>query len=464
MALLNAQINTVQPNAFSPNVQEYRLPPAPKTLRSVVFAPVHYPFRKLEIKRRIKATALYETDWYDITKYVTKWGNFQMAVDDLRVNQFNFSGLNVTVKNDYGEFNPEYEGQSLFYGYLTRYRTLVRLSAGYTDGSGNQFPANAVQGVFILDANVDIATQNKEVRLNCRSIISPFEETRAGDVPGIQSPMTSSEIMETIRDATDGSGNYLFQYFISSTAWEIQSTTTDIGSFNTSTVLDNYSIWELMQKLAEAENYIICPTRLGGLMFKDRLPRSITPSWSFYGQRYRDPDIISIDNYKEATDKLYTHIRFKFRAEDTSTSYMEIGTQTTIDPRSNEWIYGRRSYEFENEFFSDSNTAFVMAKKIVAEFGNLKNELMLTSIFNPEIEVMDLVEVYHHEYNTRGDENFLWDVNNWASDTTTTDGERILFWAPETTSTIDFYGKTFKVLSKRTDLDNYKTSFTLREA
>lgn len=460
MFLLNATPNEVHPNSFSPNVQESGLI---DSLPSIIRRPIHYPFRRLEIKRRSSTTGLYENDWLDITDYVVKWGNIQLSIDDLRINQYVFSGLNVTVKNDYGEFNPEYDGQSLFYGYLTRYRTLVRLSAGYTNGSGTQFPTDARQGLFVMDANIDISPSQKEVRLICKSIISPFQDTNAEDIDGIVSPITASQIIEKIRDATDGSGHYLFQYFVSASAWYIQPTTTPIVNFDTTSALEGISVWELMQQLAEAENFIVTPTRYGGLEFRDRRPNSVDSSWSFYGQGNKDPDIISIKQYKEATEKLYTGIRFKWQAPETESSYITVGTVTTVDIRSNEWKYGQRIYEYENSFYSNEVNALESANKIIGEFGSLRNEMTVDVLFNPVIELGDRVEVSYHEYKTPVDANYLWDARDWASDTITSDGNNILFWAPETTSAIDMYGKGFKVLSKSTNLDNYVTTLILRE-
>lgn len=460
MALLNATPNTVQPNAFAPNVQEY-VSTAGGTIQSVIHNPIHFPFRKLEIKRRLATTALYESDWYDITDWVVKWGTYQMAIDDLKLNQFNFSGLNVTVKNDYGEFNPEYHAGSLFYGYFSRYRTLVRLSAGYTDGSGTQFPSDASQGIYVMDANIDISPGNKEVRLLCKSIISPFQETRANEIDGITASITASQIIERIRDATDGAGHSLFQYFISSSAWTIQSTTGIITAFNTTSVLDDFSVWELMQSLAEAENFVIATTRVGGLVFGDRTPNTNTAQWSFYGQGYKDPDIISIKNYREATEKLFTNVRFKYQLPDTSSSFIESGTQTTVDISSNEWKYGRHTYEFENNLFSNTTTAEEVAANIANEFSTLKNELTIDTLFNPELGLLDRVEMNHFEADTATDNR--WNYRVWATETTATDQVNVLFWADETTSTIDFYQKAFKIISKTTNLDNYVTTFILRE-
>lgn len=438
------------------------IPVAPKNLASIIRDTVKYPFRKVEIKRRSVTTGQYETDWYNITNYVEKFGTLQTSIDDTRLNQFVHSGVNLTVRNDYGEFNPEWDGQSLFYGYLTRVRSLVRVSAGYTDGSGNQYPTDSTQGIFVMTGDINVVSSNNQVNLNCKSLVNVFQEVRADEIAGIDTSITASEIMALIRDATDGSGNLIFRTFITSTSWDIQSTTNVITNMGTTTALEGFSVWELMNKLAETENFVVYVTRTGGIVFGDRLASSAEPVFSFYGAGFRNPNIIKITEYKEAVDKLFTHIRFKFLEPDTATSYIEAGTVTTVDVRSDPWKYGRRTYEFENIFFNSTVTAQAVATKILNEFSNLRSELTVDVEFSPHLELLDRVGVSYRE-GTIGS-IYVWDRWDWAADTTTADGPNVLFYASETSSVVDFAQKNFKIISRRTNLDTFVTTFALREA
>lgn len=460
-----ALVHYPNPNTFKLNtrVPNASIHPgaAPASLESILNSSVKFPFRKLEIKRRQLSDSLYEPTWQDITKYVVRWGSYQTSIDDQRINQFVHSGFNFAVKNDFGEFNPETDGQSLFYGYFTRYRTLVRLSAGYTDGSGNQFPSNAVQGIFVMDADIDISPSNSEVTVNCKSIISPFQETRASEIPGIGSTLTSSQILEKIRDATDGSNNYLFRNFITSTAWDIQSTTVNINLASSTAFSGGLTVWEMMTKLAEIEGNVIYATKDGGITFTDRNATQDDAIFSLNGTGWKNPNIIKINGYKEATNKLYTHIRFKYASGDTETSYVEAGSLTTIDVRSNEWKYGRRTYDIENEFFDDPGLAKTQLSKIIGEYSNLRNELNVDCVFLPQIEVLDHIDVNYYE--TSSPSAYVWDAFVWAADTSTSDPDNVMFWASETSSTIMFRQKHFKVISRRTNLDNFVTTLNLRE-
>ncbi len=454
--LFNGQ-NTINGGIFNAWV----IPTAQKNLASVIRSSVKYPFRKVEIKRRQQADALYESSWLDITDYVERFGALQTSLDETRVNQFVHSGFNLTVRNDFGEFNPEWDGQSIFYGYLTRVRTLVRVTAGYTDGSSNQFPTDATQGIFIMTGDINVVSANNNVNLNCKSLVNIFQEVRADELRGITESITSSEIMAKIRDATDGSGNLLFRTFITSTSWDIQTTTSILTGLGTTTTLEEFSVWELMNKLAEIENFVVHITRFGGITFSDRTPASIDPSFNLFGAGYRDPNIIKINEYKEAIDKLFTNIRFKYAEADTVTSFVEAGTLTVIDVRSDEWKYGRRTYEFENLFFTSQQTAQGVASKLLEEFSNLRSEMEIDCEFMPHLELLDRISVSHREGSLGS--VYLWDTKDWAADTTTSDGANVLLWASETSSVIDFTLKNFKIISKKTNLDNFVTTLRLRE-
>jgi len=452
MSLQTAQIDHVRITVYYTPIT---------TLEGIIRDPVKYPYRKAEIKRRQSSDALYESSWQDITKYVERWGTLQTSLDDQRLNQFVHSGVNLQVRNDYGEFNPEYEGQSLFYGYLTRYRTLLRIQAGYTDGSGNIFPSDTTQGIFILDGEIQHVPKSNTINLNFKSIISPFQETRASEIDGITSSITSSEIIAKIRDATDGSGNFLFRNFITTTAWDIDTTTRVLTGLGTTTSRDQFSVWEMMVKLAEIENFVVHATRTGGILFGSRRANTTTSQFSLYGASYPRPNIIQINSFKEAVNKLYTHIRFKFMEDETATSYVEGGTQTTVDARSPEWKYGRRTYEMENAFFSDSAEPQAVASRLANEFANLRSELNVDIVFSPHLELLDHVDVSYREGSLNSIQ--LWDARDWAADTSTSDTALALTWASETTAAIEFNQKSFKIISRKTNLDTFATNLILRE-
>jgi len=427
------------------------------TLAKLIRQPVSTVFRRAYIKRRSSSTGLYESTWFEITDFIKSWGRAVTAIDDVRLNRFSQSGLNLLVRNDSGAFNIETNSDSLWNGYLTRYRTLVKLEAGYNDTAGNEFPTDSSLGIYIMDGEIQLNTKTNDTTLRLKSIVAPFSEFRADEIGGLSGSMTASEIMGKIRDSTDGSGNFLFRNFITSTSWLIQ-TTTQLYPFLTVQV-PNLSVWELMNKLAEAEGFILVPTRFGGIDFRDRTERTSTSQFSFYGQQYSRMNIISIDSTKEAVDKLYTNFRLKFNDADTATSYVTAGEATIINNSSTSWKYGRRNYEFENLMVNTAG-AQAIVNALLSNYSALKLEVNMTTKFVPDVEISDAVDVSYKTFDLTGSR--LWDLENWASDASLDpfDG---LSWDSDNGESINFDARMFKVLSKMHDLDRFTTSFVLRE-
>ena len=450
------QPNTILPNAFQPNAF-VGAEADDGTLDRLIRDPSKKIFRRAFIKRRYRNTGLYETDWLEITEYVVKWGSLSSEIDSDRINRFVLSGVSLRVKSDFGEFNPETDPNSLFFRWLSRYRTLLKIEAGYVDEDGTEYPGDKTQGIFILTGEIELSAKSNEVNLDFQSLMNPFEETPANEINGLKGTLTASEMVELIRDATDGSGNNLFTEFITSTAWDIDTTTTNY-EINTTTVLDGLSCWDLLTNLAESENHIVYIKRDGTFFFGSRDISNV--SFDLIGRNYSRPNLIEISSYKEAIDKLYTSVRLKFEKEDTSTSYVNVGGAIKVDPATYEWIFRKRILEASNELIPTPAIAQSVANNIRAEFSFLKKEMAAHCLFLPTIELLDRTNVFYKQEVDSGEDK--WDTKNWA-DSTTVASINPMYWAGNTLGAFNFYGKEFKVIGKKTDLDNMKTSLVLRE-
>lgn len=418
------------------------------SLNTLIRKPVANVFRRAYIKRRLSATGLFETDWLEITRYIRRWGSFTAAIDDVALNKFTHSGIRLTVVNDGGEFNPESNDNSLWFGYLTRYRTLVKIEAGYFDEDETELPADPTQGIYLLDGEIKISAKTNAAVLNCKSMVSVFDDIVATDISGLGATLTASEIITRVRDHTDGAGTAIFHQFITSTAWSIQTTTLNYN-LATTTSLDGLTTWELMQKIAEAEGFQVHITRTGGFEFSDRLANTTTVSLSLYGQGFAGPNIIELGEYKEALDKYHNYFRFQWAEADTATSYVFAGTTTTVDPNNLSWKYGNKIYKFENTFFLTATTAQTVVDNLLTEFQSLKDELVVKAKFLPDTDIGDLLAVHFYSYGLA--DATIWDQFNWDEANWSDPGENF-----------EWNGVEFKVLSRKTDLQNFTTTLRLR--
>lgn len=411
--------------------------------------PIHAIVRRAYIKRRLATTGLYETSWFEITDFVRQWGKTNISVDDLRLFRFTHSGLDLVVDNSTGAFNHELDSASLWLGYLTRYRTLVKIEAGYVDDTDAELPTDLSQGVFIMDDEVVVRGNSYDVVLKCKSLQSTLAEVRITEVPSIGATGTASDLVGRIRDHTDGAGTPIFRQFITSTAWTIQATTNQYN-FATSTSLENLSCWDFMNKLAEVEGYLLFINRTGGLEFRDRNERTSTSQFTFNGHGFREMNIVNVGEFKEAFNKYFNYFRYKWTEADTLTSYVTAGTNTVVDPSNTSWKFGVRRYEFENTFAPTSTVAQTVVNNLFTLFQTVKKEIKMTSLFVPQLEISDKVTINYNSDSLVA-EGLIWDAGNWDDEV----------WYDS--AAISINNANYKIISKQHDLDKMTSNLVLRE-
>jgi hypothetical protein len=424
-----------------------------ESLQTLVENPVSPIFRFAGVQFRSLTTGRYTGSWTDISPYVIKWGSLELAVDDVRFNSFTDKGISLVVNNDNGAFNHHSNAASLWYGTLTRYRTLLRVQAGYYDTDmSTQVPANSILGIFVLDQEISIDSSSNQVQLRASSLKSVFDQVVVTDIGGIFNvTLTADAIIGKMRDYTDGSGVFVFREFITSTAWSITAgvhnyvLTTDLAA--------NMSAWDIMDKLAESEGYVIMINRTGGIEFRPRQARQSTSQFSFYGQNFPRPSIMQINELKEAWDKYFNYYQLKFLPVETSTSFVHAGTTTIVNPSNPSWFAGARTYQFENTFPSDTATAQSIVNSLfglsASTVSSVPIEISFDATFIPGLEVMDRVDVSYRSYDLAN--NALWDVMIWDTDKWGQEGVNF-----DLNSTLSF------ITAVKTDLDQLTTNFTVR--
>lgn len=418
---------------------------------------VSTPFRRAYIRRRLLATGLFETTWREITEFVKGWGTHQQSIDDSRLNRFTHNGISLLVRNDTGAFLQESRSTSLWSGYLNRYRTLLRINAGYTQDDATELPTDTTMGIYIIDGEIDVGAKNNDVVLNAKSLVSIFDEVRARDVVGLGTTQTAGQLIERIRDHTDGAGVFVFREFITSTSWSIQTTTANYN-LATTTSIEASTVWGLMEQIAEAEGFVIYLDRAGTLTFRDRSITS-TVTFTMSGQSFPEQNVIDINSYKEALDKHYNFFRMKWDEPETTTSYVTSGTTTVLNPTNTSWLQGQRVYDYKNDFFNTSTAAQTSVNGLFTLFNTLRSEIELKAKFLPQINVLDRIHLNYRSYDIAN--TTLWNSFIWASASaiSITDGGN---WAGDQGESFDFTNEPFYIIGKRTNLDDFTTSLVLR--
>jgi len=450
-------------------------------------------FRRCLIKRRESDTGLFESAWLDISDDVKKWGSYKVAIDSQYPNRFSFSNATLVFANDEGRYNPETEEPSLWYGYLSQQRTLVRIEAGFVsetlsasgiwdrdevpnetqwdvddwDEDSSEWDTDGALFTGIISGDISLSNKN-EVSFTVKPLTQVFLDYAARNLTGWTSTgMTASQFITMLRDQTDSLGNYVFRPFFgnTTTGWDISTTSNVFTTLNTSTavgIIDS-NVWDVIQKLAEAENFVPYVTRNGTFKFVSREENSDQIAFQFHGSGSFDTTygttIKSIDRFGKRLTKYYSRVEVKWREEDTSTSYEVAQSALEVSPQNNPWNLGERTLKVENIYIPTATVAATIALDLFNEYSSLKNEILFSTSFIPTLEILDRVSISYDSPATS--RNTLWDQNDWAADTTSTSTD--LFWELPTGDAISLLDAEFKFLSIDVNLDRLETKFEARE-
>jgi len=418
----------------------------------------HDVFRNLLFKRRL-SSGEYESSWQTIpSKYIKSFGTLRWNWDNVIAGVYQQSGMRVLLRNDDAFFNEETDVDSFFYPYLSRYRTLVRVEAGYKDSLGNYSPLNPTLFTGIINSEFKRNDRN-EIPIEIDTLDSVFREVPASKLQNFNAAgETATSYIQKIRDFTDGANNFYFRKFIALADWTIASTTLTYPSLNTSTALQNDTCWDLIQKLAQIENKVAYVNKTGQFFFSDR-PQATTTSTVVYGLRgigARDKlyghNIISIDNYYEAVSKIYNRVSVKHKEADTSASYYIKEQSWSWGDGSTSDKYGVRTYNVDNVWIDITSTAITLGDALFNAYSALRYEADITCKFIPHVFLGDFIDVTYKSpappvLDLWG--YFVWGTGVWGRS------------SPRGFST--FNNKQFYVIGLEHDLDSFKTRFNLRE-
>lgn len=475
-------------------------------IKNLIKNPKSEVFRKAYIKRRSITTGLFEDDWLDISSDVKSYGKIINQIDVSRRNKFTFGNAKLVMSNEDGKYSSHETPSSLWYGYLNQQRTLVKLEAGFIirqiDDNGVytniEFPPKAIASSLwdltgavwdvsywdstesIVDTSVssmiftglisgDIPLADKnEITLNLRPLISVFQDFPAKALTGWTSTgFTASQFIENLRDQTDGAGGFVFRHFFGNTItnWDISATTNVFTNLNTSTAADviDSTVWGIVEKLAEAENFVPYVTRAGIFKFVSRSSIANTDVYQFHGAGSPNSEygctIKTVSAFGFKVSEYYSRVQMKWNAASTSTSYEIVESTFTVSGISNPWILGNRTLSIENIFIQTSTVANALAQSIFDDVASIKKSITFSTTFVPHLDIFDRISIYYDPATFY--DNNLWDANNWPADSTDTSSDLIL--ENGAGDALVLSGEQFKIVSFEIDLDNFQNSFIARE-
>lgn len=438
-------------------------------------------FKRLYVKRRSALTGLFESSWQEITTDVKQWGTVSKSIDAVRYSRVRFSDANLVMSNDEGRYNPNDDDASLWFGYSAQNRSLIKIEAGFlhqtqsSSGiwSNTYLPSDPTIFVGIVQGDIPLSDSN-EIVLPVKPLLQVFRDFNCSDLTGLTTTgMTASQFITVLRDQTDGSGSFLFRPFFGDTTsyWDFTSSSTvykDLTSTITSAQpVDpalqpaqndflQMTVWDALERLAEAEDKIPYITRDGKFKFRDRDANTTAAAFAFYGNGYLDrrfgQTIKGINSYKTKISDYYSRVEVKWSGIATTTAI--VSTQTSMVVGNNDaWNYGRRTYSVDNPWVATLTSAQALASRIFESVSAVPKEIDFSTSFIPHLEILDPVTVSYDSAENAYSQR--WDINDWADDGTDTSLD--LEWAPG--NALSFEGDEFKLTSIAIDLDRMQSRF-----
>ena len=440
-------------------------------------------FRKAFIKRRLFSTGLYESDWLEITSDVKKWGSIRMSTDSERPGRLTIEGMRLVLHNDFGKYNPNDDINSLWFGYLDQQRTLAKIETGfYVDEQGSDliwtraylpglgqwdaaswdedsFDANPQVFTGIISGELSLSDRN-EVTIQLKPLNQVFKDYPAANLSGYGPSLTASGFIQLLRDQTDGSGSFIFRPFFGETTsfWDISATSNVYADLNTSTAKDvrDSTCWEIVEKLAEAENYTAYVDQRGTFHF---IPRTAGNdiAFEFHGLGSFNTEfghtIKSITRYGVDYNRYYSRVQVRYREPDTSTSYVTVQSTFAVSPTNTPWQLGHKTFQLENYWIPTATSAESIATNIFNDLSALKKTIEFTTSFVPHLNLNDRVAI-SYDSTTRAQSETLWDSNDWDTELTfdSSRGDAIVLDASE-----------FRFQNIEINLDTFECKFIARE-
>lgn len=435
-------------------------------INSVIKSPVQQVYRRAYIKRKSLTTGLYESSWYEITRYVKSWGSYTQEIDYQRLGTINVGGTNLTVSNVEGLFNPSNIDSSLWYGYADQQRSQVKIEAGFIhqtlSSSGiwtnTEYPGTPLF-TGLISGDISSGTRG-EVSFPIKDRSQVFRDFPATLLYDFTNSGQSSSRFVTaqLRDQTAGSGSYIFRPFFDDTtsSWAITTTTNDYTSLGTSTAtrISDKNVWEVVQDLAMCEQFYPTVTKAGVFTWAAKSVGA-TSVFTFngagaaidltYGTTIKD-----VRRYGKKTSNYYSRVVVRFNEADTTSSFATASTAFAISGTNNPWNLGYRTFEAVNLWLSTA-AANSVASYLLTELSSNTEELEFVSTFVPHINVLDKITVNYDP--APYESSSVWDINDWDTELT---------WSSGAGDAVVLINASFKVLSVEVDLDELETKIVAK--
>lgn len=417
------------------------------TIKQIISRGSGYVWRKMSIKR-LKSNGQYEDSWLDITGYVIKWGSIMKSYgDNVLLGDYRIEGITITLDNRNRKFNRESDPDSLFSGFASRYRTKIKIEAGFYDDNDAEIPGITYFGIVYSQPET---SEEGTINLDVSSMLKVFENYGASGISPINN--STKEIMLSLVKK-EVLGKRIFDQFLEgvndSERYKIDELGLSTITLDNFSVADDDTVWDKIVSYSNYEDFVPYINNSGNFVWAPRQETG-TVQWIFNGAGELNNDygvnIIELSSEKENLDDVWSKITIEHDNDQFSIAKINWTPGDTSIPD----IYGERIYS-KSFFELSADEAQNVANKILAGHSSIKFLWEIKTIFIPHLELNDLVQI-----NYRGS---VFGNNIFTNDISLLDGLDVLGFAQSSINLDQEYAKIIRI---EIDLDNFTTNFQLK--
>jgi hypothetical protein len=345
-------------------------------------------YRRMSIKR-IEQTGNYESDWFEISKYVSKWGQYNESYgDNIYYGDYQIDNVQIELNNRDRAFNEPTDSRSIFSGYKTRYRTKFKIEIGLIDDDENELEGKIFYGLLFAEPITSdnnrlifqLASYLKILQLYPGSGISQATGTTADFIDRlVKKEVNGVRLFDRIFEGANDSEKY-------------QISTDNEKTISSPSIPDDASCWDLIKKYALFQNAIIYVNNSGNLIVASREPTADF-QWKFNGSgNFYDNDYaINIANVLSQIDGVsqsYNRVVIEYNQD---TYYTSEDSWTPGDSSLPD-LYGEKTYNVTalDVTLAEATT---IADDLQSKLKTPQKRWRILTTFIPHLNVNDKVEI-----------------------------------------------------------------------
>lgn len=405
--------------------------------------------RRVSMKRLQFSTG-YESEWFDITKYVVSYGAIRSSYgDNVFLGSYQIDFTTLVVENARRAFNRENDADSLFFGFLTRQKTKFKIEYVFIDDDG----VTEIEGLTYYGILYGEPRNNDDgkMRVSIAPFLKVFELYPAYGVE-VTSGTTAALITRLVQKTQNGTRLFdrYFEGADDATRYQINPDALTVTSVSNPSIPEDKTVWEKIQDYSLIEDFFPAVNSDGNFVWNTKSDTGVV-SWVFNGGASFDADygvtISSIDEEVSGIENVWTRCTIEYQE-----GAFAVGEDTwTPGDNSDQDIYGERTYS-KSLFDLNITQAQALASAIKERHKTAKRRWTITTPILPHLNLRDLVTI-NYTGEIPGQDSFTIGMSQLGVG-------RLGYGA---SGSIFLENQSAKIIEMSHDLDRHESKFVLME-